>query len=272
MPSTVDFAECRFCARTVQTNVLRLVFEGIKEILQDCNLIVSPEGIKVVCPEQTNRVLVHMKLNAKNFDEFYCAEDRILVGLHLQQFHNLIKNAHNNDTITLFVLKDVPHKIGIHIDHGDQDHNKMTRINLSLLNIDDNHYEIPAITFSYVIRVSTIELQRTFREMSKYETVTIMAVQKQLIFSASNDASDMERIFTENPNENMTFLTSPAESSTIVQGRFSLKHLYQFTKCSNLKSVVTIYLENDKPIIIMYEAGNLGTLKFMLAAKETDAA
>lgn len=258
-----------FRLQTVQANTIKLVFEGIKEILQDCNMIVSPTGLEILSPEQTNTVLVHMKLSSEAFDSFYCSEPRILVGLNVQLFYSLIRNIHNNDTLSLFVLRENPTKIGIYVDNGESDRNKMTRFHLNLLHIEENNIEVPPISFSAIIKISTTELQRTFRELnSRYDTVFVMAVNGRLIMSAENETSDTERIIPENSNEDMVFLTKPMDGA-VVQGKFSLKHLVQFTKCANLNNTITLCLENDKPIIIMYEAGNMGPLKFMLAQQRS---
>ena len=56
----------------------------------------------------------------------------------------------------------------------------------------------------------------------------------------------------------------------IYQGVFNLKYLVMFTKCTNLSSVVELYLKNDYPLIIQYSVGSLGLIKLCLAPQQTD--
>ena len=57
-------------------------------------------------------------------------------------------------------------------------------------------------------------------------------------------------------------------SYDIIQGVFSLKHLVLFTKCTNLCNGIQMFLENDYPLIISYQVGSLGDIKFCLAPKK----
>ena len=54
-------------------------------------------------------------------------------------------------------------------------------------------------------------------------------------------------------------------SNEIIQGVFQLKHLFLFTKCTNLCPSIEIYLKNDAPLILRYTVANLGEVKLVLA-------
>ncbi len=54
-------------------------------------------------------------------------------------------------------------------------------------------------------------------------------------------------------------------SYEIPQGKFELKYLITFTKCSNMCTHVTLYLKNKYPLIIEYNVSTLGTIKFALS-------
>jgi proliferating cell nuclear antigen len=57
-----------------------------------------------------------------------------------------------------------------------------------------------------------------------------------------------------------------ANNNEIVQGIFELKYLGFFTKCTSLCPTVEIFLKNDYPLILRYYVGNLGEVRFVLAA------
>ena len=55
------------------------------------------------------------------------------------------------------------------------------------------------------------------------------------------------------------------DSTKIIQGEFSLKNLGYFIKCTNLCSVVELYLENDLPMVCSYSVAALGKIHLCLA-------
>ena len=57
-----------------------------------------------------------MKLNAENFEYFYC-EKKTTIGINMMNMFKLIKTMNNNDTLTLFIEKDNPNRLGIEINN-----------------------------------------------------------------------------------------------------------------------------------------------------------
>ena len=51
-----------FMVKTVQSGAFRILVEALKEILTDTNLIFDKSGIKLVATDNSQIVLVHMKL------------------------------------------------------------------------------------------------------------------------------------------------------------------------------------------------------------------
>ena len=62
-----------FNVKTVQSGAFRVLIESLKEILTDTNIILDKTGIKVIATDNSQIVLIHMKLNAENFEYFFCA-------------------------------------------------------------------------------------------------------------------------------------------------------------------------------------------------------
>ena len=70
----------------------------------------------------------------------------------------------------------------------------------------------------------------------------------------------------ENKEDNIVFKKN--NNDVIIQGYYSLKHLISFTKCTNLCQSLEIYIDNNYPLIIVYNIGNMGKLKLCLSPKE----
>ena len=56
--------------KTVQSSAFRILIEAKKEILTDANLQFDETGIKVIAMDASHTVLVHLKLEAKNFESY----------------------------------------------------------------------------------------------------------------------------------------------------------------------------------------------------------
>jgi hypothetical protein len=59
---------------------------------------------------------------------------------------------------------------------------------------------------------------------------------------------------------------SNKKNDEIVQGIFSLKYLVLFTKCTNLSSIVELFLKNDYPLITKFSVASLGHVTLALSA------
>ena len=105
-----------FNVKTVQSGAFRILIESLKEILTDTNIIFDKTGIKLIATDNSQIVLIHMKLYAENFEYFYC-EKKITIGINMMNMFKLIKTMNNNDTLTLFIEKDNPNRLGIKINN-----------------------------------------------------------------------------------------------------------------------------------------------------------
>lgn len=65
---------------------------------------------------------------------------------------------------------------------------------------------------------------------------------------------------------------APSAAEAIVRNPYNLKYLRYFTKATTLSPVVRIFLRPNFPVIVMYNIGTLGVLRYCLgpAATETD--
>ena len=89
--------------KTVQSAAFRVLTEALKEILTDANFEFDETGIKIMAMDSSHTVLVHLKLNADNFESYHCQNKRIL-GINMLNLFKLIKTMGNNDAFTCYTL------------------------------------------------------------------------------------------------------------------------------------------------------------------------
>ena len=245
--------------KTVQSSAFRVLIEALKEILTDANIEFDSTGLKLVAMDASHTVLVHLKLDADNFEQYTCL-NRIVLGINMLNFFKLIKTMSNSDTLTLFVEKENTNLLGIKIENGEK--NTLTVYKLNLMDLSEELIQIPPASFDSVITMPAPDFQKICRDMHNLaDCIEIESVGQQLRFKCKGDFASQETIMGET-SSGMAFLKNNEE---IVQGIFALKHLVLFTKCTNLCNSIEVYLKNDYPLIIQYTVASLGNIKLCLA-------
>jgi len=256
-----------FNIKTVQAPIFKQVVDALKDILTDVNLEIDHTGIKIVAMDNTNIVLIHLKMNSDQFEDFFC-ETKTHVGICMLKFHMLIKTINTNDLLVLYMKKNDPGNLGIKILNNDK--NVETNYRLATLDIDVLNIEIPPVDFHTIITMPSTYLQKIIRDMHNLaEYIEIRNIENQLLLSCKGDFCSQETILGTEKSNNITInKTNDNESREIIQGVFSLKYLSIFTKCTNLCTNVEIYLKNSYPIILKYSIASLGEIKLCLSQQE----
>ncbi len=249
--------------KTVQTNAIKVLIEALKEILTDANIEFNESGLKIVAMDSTKTILVHLKLNKEKFDKYTC-KGKSIVGVSMLNLFKLIKTATNTDTLTFYIDESNQNVLGIVIENGEK--NTITTYELNLMDLNEEHIDIPPQEFDSIITMPSTDFQKICRDMHNLsDTIEIKSVGSQLIFSCKGDFAKQETKVGETP-DGVNFVKNN-EISEIIQGYYNLKHLVLFTKCTNLCTSIEIYMKNNFPIVINFSVGNLGKLKLALAPK-----
>ena len=89
--------------KTVQIAPFRTLMTALKDILLESNITFTHEGIKLINMDKTHTILVHMFLEAVNFEHFYCKYPKIVIGVNMFHLFKLINTIDNNDVLTIFI-------------------------------------------------------------------------------------------------------------------------------------------------------------------------
>ena len=146
MPNNLDISDSKyiFNVKTVQCGAIRILIEALKEILTDGNITIEPSGIKLIAMDSTHSVLIHLKLEAENFEYYQCS-NKIIIGLNMLNLFKLIKTMTNSETLTLFVERENENQLGIIIHNSEK--NSQTTYKLNLLDIQEDPFEVPPAEF-----------------------------------------------------------------------------------------------------------------------------
>ena len=259
-----------FEAKTVQTSNIKTLFEVLKEVIVDLNLIVTKDKIKIISLNNTEIAVIHAKLSAENFEYFYCertADNPLVLGIHTNNIFKIIKTIKHDETVSFFVTKDNPGFLNIRKENSQR--NSINTFKLQLHDISQPDYTIPDLEFDTIITMSSNELQKLVKDYSSLNAdfLEIKNVEDKVFFSGQGDFSSFEAILgnSENTSFDQSSPKSKAKKGMVVQGKFDIKYILLFSKASNLSSIVNLYLKNDYPLIMNYKIGTLGELRFIIS-------
>ncbi len=251
-----------FDIKTIQSSAIKCMVEALKELLTDTVLEINDTGIKIVAMDNSHVILVHLKLQAEKFEYFKCNRP-ISIGINMLNFYKIIKTINNNDILTLFVYENDLNHLGIRLENAEK--NTRTTYKINLLDLNNESFEIPEVTFNSVITLPSNDFQKIIRDMNNLaEFVEIKNVNNEFMLTCSGDFATQETVLSDNDNVQI----SSEQPDEVIQGVFSLKYLTLFTKCTNLSNNTEIFLKNDYPLIINYSVASLGAVKLCLTPQQ----
>lgn len=251
-----------FLGRTVKASPIRTLVDAVKDILTEVNMEIDSAGIKIMAMDGTRTILVHMRLYADRFDEFFCTQKCIL-GVDFVNFNKMVKQIKNEDSLVLFMEKSNLSRLGIRIMNGEKQ--MVTTKYLNLMELDIKPIEIPPVHFPSVITMPSLDFQNIVKDLLQLgDKVEIKSAENELSFRLEGGEFGSQE----------TICVLPKKQTEIVQGYFGLKPLSLFTKCTAMSTDIMMFLKNNYPIIIEYSVAGLGEIKLALApsTNRTEAA
>jgi len=271
---------------TVQTGPFKILIDALKDFLIDCNIECIPieksletdenAGLKILALNAKEGMLVHLKLHAYNFEKFICNQKQYL-GINMQSLHKILKSMTNSDILTIKRGTCIKDRNRLSFEIKNPDREQKFDWNLQLLDIDSDILDISCASFQAVVIMSSNDFQKVCRDMNGVEAkyVDITLIDERLIFECKGEFADGRAEYkdissrkSESKNNLPTITIKRADTfdiGTIIKGKFELKNLLLFTKCTALCNHIEIYLQNDFPLLIKYTVASLGYIHLCLS-------
>jgi proliferating cell nuclear antigen len=278
---------------TVQTGAIKILIEGLKDYLLDCNIELIPyhnedgsvnpaSGLKILALNHKEGMLIHVKLNASEFNRFYCKEKQIL-GINMQILHRIIRSMNNNDILTLRRYSSILERTQINLVIENMDREQKSKYKIQLMDVDSDIMEMTAAKFEAVVIMNSSDFQKACRDLNGLETKYIDIVLSDNTLQLKGEGGlaigTAEFHDTKAPTSSITIkrkseIEDMSEDSDtpidpnmplLIRGKYDIKNLMLFTKCTNLCSHIEIYLKNDYPLLIKYTVANLGYTHLVLS-------
>lgn len=256
-----------FKVKTIQSRVIKILIESLKDLLYEVNFIFTKEGISMNASNTSNTATICMKLMAENFEEYYCKQTK-KIGISMKSLYNHIKNMSDDETLTFYYENDS--KLGIRFENSKD--NSVSDYKLILMEIPDSEqFDIPDFDFSIISIIPSVKFHKIIKDLNVvHDMIEIRSVNGIMSFSGKGEQSSGQVILTEakedeDEKKKEDKLRFTKKDNSIYQGRFSLKNMMILYKCTSLCPNVELYLENDTPLFIKYNIGRLGYTYLILA-------
>lgn len=266
--SSIDPQNNVLTIKTVQIAPIRTLMTALKDILTETNISFQADGMRIVNMDKNHCAIVHLILHADKFEFYECKRDKIVICVDMRHLFRLIDSLNNNDTLSIYIDNNdycdgVVSHLSLRFENGQL--NKCYTHKLKLDDPDHDELEVPDVTFSSIINLPSADFQKDIRTLSRLaDKLEIKSVGNELIYSCSGRQSDSEIRCAESGNSGSLEFVRKQDSSKIIQGVFSMKHLNSVIKCTSLCPQVELYFENDLPLVFKYSVASLGELKLGL--------
>jgi|TARA_B110000285_G_C15130215_1_gene623076 proliferating cell nuclear antigen len=263
--------------QTVQINPIRTLFSCLKEMLVSGNIIFKKEGFYMLDMDDTMIILLHLFIDANNLEYYICKKEKIVIGLKLEHFFKCINSFDSKDTLTICIENDdYCNGVVSYLTLIAQGHGKTRIKKIQLSEPGNNECEYPDIIYPKIRTFSSVEFTKIVRHMSDIsKTLEIKCVGNEIFFTGKGSmSSEQDHRTPYNVKSNVdgveTHTNDDTDTTTIVQGVFSLKYLGLFVRCKDLCENLELYLDNDAPLVVKYNVFNMGVLKLALNPSSTD--
>ena len=243
--------------RTIQASAFKSAFEVLKDILNDVNIYFDKDGMKILTLDTARVALVDFELQSDNFEEYECQES-IVAGVNVTNMFKLLKTISNTDTLSM----ELNNRDSLKIKIENAAKKSCTTFDLKLLDIDEDHIEVPDIPIASITIMSSVDFQRICRDMNNLSSeIEIKRKESNLLISCVGDFANQE-----------TVIDCVESVNGVYSGVYSLKYLNIFTKATGMCSNVQLMQEVDNRFLILqYNVANLGEVRFYLATKSGDS-
>lgn len=264
--------DCAVYLETIQTNVIKVLFESLKELLGDVNMVFTPEGVRICEIDQYETLMVDLFLDKDKLEDYYCPQT-IEIGISIPNLYKVLKTMGSQHHLTMYMTKDNLSVLEIVINSDDTVQKAEFTLNLMDLE-NENNLGFPDEEYSLILKMSSSEFKQICQNTKSIETKNIKITYSKGVYTFSADGNIGRQKITHVAEQAMTDEDEDEENSENAQNRSNMEYIYEgvfnleklssFTKCATITKKVKLYLENDQPLICEYEL-SCGDLNLMLS-------
>jgi proliferating cell nuclear antigen PCNA len=273
----MDTSDSKYLVKivTLQPGNIKALSGILKENnIVEANISINQDGIEILEMDPTHVIIGHVLLNASNFDSFYCREP-IKIGIDTVNLTKILKGVGTKDILTIFVEDtkdqaagsdaDTSVSFGLLIENSTK--GQSTKIYIDTMDVNDRQLMVPEMNYPYHVQLPSSDLQSIVTNLKNMggDVIKILFHKDTLQFFTKGEIGILETIRSKTSKEDSSIKIQKnkiiGDESPIIEIYVKLEKLVEFTKCSCLSPMVTIYLKNEFPLFLEYDVGSLGFIR-----------
>jgi proliferating cell nuclear antigen len=220
-------------------------------------------GLEIATADTSRTIYIKVKLEAKEFNDYFCKYEKFEMGISLHNLYKLLKSVDKDDTLSMYVEENDKQNLIMEIEN--QDKKSKTFYKLKLMDLDHQPKKSSKVEFDVRITMPSNEFHKLFREMNNIaEYVEIKCTSKNIIFTCKGDCAERSTIY-KSEEGGLNISNENKKNQNIVQGIYEIKNIVLFTKCASLCNDLEIYMKNDFALTINYTIATLGKITVALS-------
>lgn len=261
-----------FYLKTAHVIPFKTLTEVLSNVLTETNWVfTSPDpknpdkfaGLEIATTNPTRSIFTKVRLDAKEFQPYYCKYERFELGISLESLYKLLKSVDKDDTMAMYVEENDKQRLIIEIENEDK--KSKTFYKLKLLDLPQQNKKSTKIEFDIKITMQSSEFHKLSREMNNIaEYVEIKCTNKNIIFTCKGDCAERSTIY-KSEEGGLNISNENQKQHNIIQGVYELKNIVLFTKCANLCNDISIFMKNDFALTVIYTIATLGTITIAIS-------
>jgi len=257
---------------------LKATFALLKEQITEANIDITPEYIEILQMDPTHNVVAHVRLYATNFNKYICKKS-IKIGVDVTNLTKILKGVGTKDFLTIFVEdpSTMPHHVedsgathpfGFLIENPEK--GQISKVYLDTLDVNEDEMGVPDLDYPYQIYMPSTDLQTIVNNMKNIggDILKISYTKDTLSFYTKGEIGQSETTRSRTNKEDVSIKVKKngeEDSCEIINIYVKLQKLVEFTKCSTLSQIATLFLKNDHPLFLEYDVGDLGFIRLGLS-------
>ncbi len=243
------------------------VFDAVAAIIDESEIIFSPNGISLTSIDAGRVCLISLKLDKEDFDAYKCDKEEKL-GLNIEDLVKILKRSSASDSI-IFQFENNSNKLLILMQS--REGKKMRKFSITLKDISMPPIKpesLEKILYNNSVTLPVGYLEEAIKDADIYNDTAIISMNDSaLIFRSEGNVGETECVLDKEDSLLNNFVaTEDAE------GTFALKFLNHMLKVSSVPNVsqVELSVSTDQPLRAAFNIMGASSIKYFLAPRIED--
>ena len=222
-------------------------------------------GIKIVEINDSESIVIILKLDAVNFFKFDCKRPTYSIGLDPSIMYNILKNIERDDQMTVYVNEANKQYFNIELQNGKK--KSKSSYEFKLMDLDERKISPVPPEFDIIVEMKTVDFHNVCKELSTFSQFMIVeCTDKKIEFKCKGNICNSKKEFEHDPDGDdgtVNIKLNPNRKKNepiIIREIYDLNDICMFQKCKSSSTNMQLLLKNENLMFIRYFIASYGTM------------